>query len=554
MRFKIAFSFLGLISLILACIPAQAAPTTYDFEGYFSSRQPDRPAGFLPRAFAPGAKFIGSLVFDPELTRFDFETGEEWISPVVEIELRMASGEVIRRTRRPDTSSLDSILVRRARNGSDALWFWLDTAQENPAGSSTERVIFDWQGSGPIPGDLQTVDLTALQPAHWRIAVWSAPHSCYPECSPKLVPEAEGHITSLHMRGQTPGQYSETFSANLPSTWSTAGGSWSVQAGEYRNTANTAFTATSYTALTLQNTFEVSTSAYSGWSAAGNSLGLVFNYHSPSNYYEARFNALGTVTLNKVAGGVRTMLATASTSSLRQTWFNARVNRTGNRIRLSVGSTQLLDVQDSTPLSGGHAGLFASWNQARFDNFRVSQQPTWNVVHHSFSSAGGWTPTAGTWTVGSGYFRNSTNQQAAIALANQTVPNSYAIDTLAYLEWSAPGNRAGLVYDYQDNANYRAVLISPGNQNFRIGTLEVIEVRNGVRRVITKASEGPNIIGAEWGHISVTRLNDLTRIIAPGTQLVIRQPIVPGTKRVGLLASWNLVRFDDVVIGTPPPL
>jgi hypothetical protein len=170
----------------------------------------------------------------------------------------------------------------------------------------------------------------------------------------------------------------------------------------------------------------------------------------------------------------------------------------------------------------------------------------WTPLSWSFdSNAAGWTPVGGTtWAVTNGYYRSSSNVAAAISLSNVPITNDFTIDAAVHLEWSAAGNRGGLVYDYRDARNYRGVLVSANSASTGQAVLEIFEVTNGVRRVVaTRNHFRPRYT---WGPVSVSRVNGVTRI---NDEEVAQAPIHGG--KVGLLASFNVVRFDDVVIATP---
>ena len=177
----------------------------------------------------------------------------------------------------------------------------------------------------------------------------------------------------------------------------------------------------------------------------------------------------------------------------------------------------------------------------------IEAAPThWTPVSSHFdSNAAGWTPVGGTtWTVTNGYYRSSSNVAAAISLSNVPITDDFTIDAAVHLEWSAAGNRGGLVYDYRDAKNYRGVLVNANSAALGQAVLEIFEVTNGVRRVIaTRNHFRPRYT---WGPISVSRVNGVTRI---NDEEVAQAPIQGG--KAGLLASFNMVRFDDVVIATP---
>ena len=120
------------------------------------------------------------------------------------------------------------------------------------------------------------------------------------------------------------------------------------------------------------------------------------------------------------------------------------------------------------------------------------------------------------------------------------------------LEWSNTGNQGGLVYDYIDPSNYRAVLVACGAcATGAAGPINVVEVVNGVRRVVLSTS-GPSFKPRQWLTVGVRRIGELTEIRVQEFPIRLKQPIVAGSRRAGLIARFNKVRFDDVIVGVPP--
>jgi hypothetical protein len=116
----------------------------------------------------------------------------------------------------------------------------------------------------------------------------------------------------------------------------------------------------------------------------------------------------------------------------------------------------------------------------------------------------------------------------------------------ARTRWSAAGNRGGLVYDFRDLRNYRAVLVSARTAS-RAGTVEVIEVANGVRRVLATSTDTQLATG-QWGEVSVVRADGVVRVAVTGMSAPYITPRQNGGNTiVGVIGSWNLVRFDDFV-------
>lgn len=172
------------------------------------------------------------------------------------------------------------------------------------------------------------------------------------------------------------------------------------------------------------------------------------------------------------------------------------------------------------------------------------------------NGAAGWQPQGGTWVADGGVYRNTSNQAAAISLLNAKPGSAYRIDTRMNLQWSANGNRGGVVYDYVNANNYRALLISPSNSSHFGGVLEVIEVVGGVRHVVGRSTQneppyfvGPQFFAGTFANVTLSRDGDVTRVLAGiALRITLTQPTVVGGS-VGSIASWNLVRFDDFVLG-----
>jgi hypothetical protein len=282
---------------------------------------------------------------------------------------------------------------------------------------------------------------------------------------------------------------------------------------------------------------------------------LVLNYLNNQNYDEVRFNAAGMATISRIRAGGRRTLATASYPGAARTWFDVHVRREGNQVTVWASNVQVFNVDAGQPI-GGTAGVFASWNQARFDDFRIFLRHYFLTSTSVFSSSPplGWSPQTGDWNVVDGYYLSSSNLPAAISSHTANVGNAYSIDASLYMDWSNTGNRAGFVYDYVSPSNYRAVLFNAavwsGENYSRIGSFEVIEVRNGVRRVVYALDPAVNtrLPSKQWFGVGIRRNAETTKISLGSFSVALTQPIVAGTKYAGLVASYNRVRFDDVVL------
>ena len=527
-----------LLTLLLATFAfgsASAAQVVYEFRAVVGTHV----ESFGGRIFfnmPRGSHVVGTLTLDPA------RSVNGAIAPVVALKLVArdggrvifdSAGDTV--TSQIETSSaagIESVLISAEFAGATEL-------------DEGARMSLGWvsPGQGQLPADPRTLNILALKPYGWRIGLTGL--EGFPcESVHCRRSETDSQIYSFK-RAAAPAEYEQRFTSTT-SNWTDSSGDWTPQSGYYTNAANVAFTSSVYSGQTLQPFVAVSADLYSGFTNSGNALGLVVNYRNAANFYEVRFTATGVVTINKIVDGARTMLQTGSYAVPPKTFFHVSVLRDFESIEVRVNNGQPITAEDSA-LRDGQAGVFASWNRARFDNFVIDQLSTWGV---GFQTDFGidpnpFTPRSGTWVAQEGIYWNRTNQSAAISTGGfPPAAGDFILYASLRGQWSGAGNRGGLVWDYRDDKNYSAVLLSPATAE-RAGTLEVIEVVAGVRRVV--ASSSGQLPLDFFGRVTVSRIDGVLLITAPGMtqQLVVTQQARGGD--VGLIASWNFVRFDDVV-------
>jgi hypothetical protein len=407
---------------------------------------------------------------------------------------------------------------------------------------------FTWRapGQSQLPADPHSLNILALEPYGWKLAIRGS--EVFPCESSHCRTDFEDLQITSFKRAAASAEYTQSFASTTP-RWVNSGGNWTAQSGYFANAANVAFTSSVYNSQTLQPFAEVSADLYSGLTGAGNAVGLVVNYQNASNFNEVRFTGNGVVTINKVVNGVRTMLQTGSYSAPPKTFFHVSVLLDFGSIEVRVNNAPAVIAEGAT-LKDGHAGVFSSFNNARADNFAIDQLSDWGTgfqASFEFQEPNPFTPRAGTWVVQNNSYQNTTSQVAAVSTGGfPPAGGDFVLFADMRLQWAGAGNRGGLVWDYLDQQNYSAVLVSPSASG-RASTLEVIEVVKGVRRVLATAN--PEAFPAGFvGRIGVNRIDGVVRIWTAGTtvpDLVVRQQARGGN--VGVIASWNLVRFDNVV-------
>jgi hypothetical protein len=547
-------------AVLLLCVALNAdAVDLYEFEGYFVSKnESSDPALQFPEGL--DGSFHGWVVYDG-----DRKFGEEdrrYAAPLVSVYLETESGYTISSTNNDGSIGFSIGAHLNPPQPVDTIGYGVSAPSDEfiyVAGSPVNgRLFFSWASTEP--GQVQEIDVDtesvdSLAPVHVRPNSWSLLVTITARC-PDFPPRCEGSTLKAHITrfGFPKSEHNEFFDA-APVGWTTSGGAWVAENGYYRNVANVAFTSTVYRGLELTGEYDLHTGMFSQWRASGNTLGLLLHYRDNANFDEIRLNASGAITYTRVTRGARRVLRTAQYPVEVPGTFGAFVARRGKQLDFWASTGVLFSVDMGT-LHGGYAGFFSSWNQSRFPEFRLFVEHSWKVSRSDFgTSAVGWTPVAGEWTAVDGYLYSSSNLAAAIATSEPIAASEYTVDTSMFLEWSNTGNQGGVIYDYIDPSNYRAVLVACGT--CRVGVtappFHVVEVVNGVRRVLLSTTSGPGILPLQWTTVGVRRIGDLTEITVQAIPIIrLKQTIVAGSKRAGLIARFNKVRFDDVVVGVPP--
>ena len=511
-----------------------AAPVVYEFRAVVGSNSTG-PANleFFRGAMNLGTHVVGTLTLDPA------RTVNGAIDPLVALKLvKLDTGEVIYDSQ-GDTGS--SQIETRSATGGEAVL--INARFDNEVESHEIHLTWAVPGQGQLPADPRTLNILALKPYGWKFGIDG--FEAFPcESSHCRGSETESQIYSFRRAGAA--EYEQRFTSTTP-RWTDSGGDFTTQSGYFTNAANVAFTSSVYGGQTLQPFVEVAADLYSGFTGAGNALGLVLNYRNAANFYEVRFTANGVVTINKVVNGVRTMLQTGSYAVPPKTFFHVSVLRDFSAIEVRVNDAQPITAEDST-LKDGQAGVFASWNRARFDNFVIDQLSDWGVGFATDFKLlpNPFTPRTGTWVAQQNGYFNTSNQAAAISTGGfAPAAGDFTLYALMLGKWTNSGNRAGLVWDYRDPKNYSAVLLSVETADHP-GTLEVIEVVAGTTHVLVSADA--HLSQYFNSPVTVSRIDGVLHISALGLSepnLTVTQQARGG--EVGLIASWNLVRFDDVV-------
>lgn len=174
---------------------------------------------------------------------------------------------------------------------------------------------------------------------------------------------AAGDVTNHYNAATqaTQSMYSDTFGTDTHTSYTQTFGTGGAGATWSWDVANSRVIASGGSrALLIYNTFTAGDQDMLIDLLQAQNAGMVWRYANASNYYElvVKDSANGnSYTLNKMASGTLTQLATASISFTTNTHHRARVTMLSGVITAYFDGTQILTYTDGSPLSAGQWGL-----------------------------------------------------------------------------------------------------------------------------------------------------------------------------------------------------
>jgi hypothetical protein len=166
---------------------------------------------------------------------------------------------------------------------------------------------------------------------------------------------------------------SETFDNPPPAAW-VRSGAWNTTGGTLNSTAVGATDVVATRCACWDTDFRYSARLLNQFSASGNLVGLVYNFQSglyAGDYYEVVFSPTGIARLNKVIQGTRYLVASATHSVPRNTWFDVEVLRSGIDTTVLLNGSPLFTDVSQGELGKGDVGVVTHWSHGRFDDLRV---------------------------------------------------------------------------------------------------------------------------------------------------------------------------------------
>lgn len=294
------------------------------------------------------------------------------------------------------------------------------------------------------------------------------------------------------------------------------------------------------------------------------SVGVVYHFQDPFNYFEVSFSATGVATLRNVIDGVaRTVNTGTFPAPGIGKWFHISLFRAGDQVHVSVDGVPVVrGFQQGLP--PGDAGVIAHNTRGQFDDFHVRDFTRVLPYREDFDDliANRWTLLAGPWDLrevplGSGNYAYATTGLTATSLSVSPLfdmwdsgmqPFAFPFTFKAHMmnPYGGPGNLIGVAWATSAQ-NYVEVVFSPRGQA-RINAVE-----NGRRTTLAEApyeGGGPN----KWFEVEVAGNGDFSAVggHVKVNGVTVFDPLPRSDARgdrIGFVTHWvNGAKFDDVRI------
>jgi hypothetical protein len=165
-------------------------------------------------------------------------------------------------------------------------------------------------------------------------------------------------------------------------------------------------------------------------------------------------------------------------------------------------------------------------------------------------TAATWQPLSGAWTPGDGiYFGTPFGRTALTIVRSLAVEEPYAVRTrmLMHGHGDAPGNLAGVVFQFDDPLNYYEVVLEPSTTG---AAARLRQVRNGVETTLHSGfmAEDPRWT---WADLEVVRTAGRVYVWVNGRLLLSPAVTVPATGGVGLVIHSTSANFRNFAVSRP---
>lgn len=559
----------------------------YEFTGHFASRTFE-PDGAFDAAFPwPGMEFIGSIAIDMDHAHDrnpDPQVGQ-FSGVVKSIELQF-------------TTPSDRLRYSRRLNGGSELV--VNSGSSLGDREEIRATVFNVVTEGGITGVTLTlvgraanrnalaaagVDaaFTAIPAELWELQIRSKTKT--PAGQPILV---IGRLSAMRERAPDEGGMDTYENSDFPPRpdapvgrfWFPGSGTWEVRHDPnvyYTNTSVEPFAlslfggtlglrredgSTNEMVAGIRTDYSVEGFLSSRWKARGNTLGLVYNYVDPNNFYELRLFPSGIATVTKVISGERTLVSAAryrrGAEHLAGIDAFVRIQRSGFTTTIQVNDRILFRKLEQRELGGGFVGVFSSWNAIRFRNFQFKAHvprlfPPDPGPHQFLTQAifvfpfdlQLWTAHRGTWEIDRSIFSYANTRREPWALTSFSYgPPPIAADkTVDVTVFAEPAENSessvGVVYELAtENDHYDVAL-------FDDGRAVAYEVAGGLRTPVAYGRWAGGL--GRWLNVGIVRFAGKSSIEVDGERVFdeLDQPPL-ASHEIGLTTNLKTAAFNHI--------
>ncbi len=309
--------------------------------------------------------------------------------------------------------------------------------------------------------------------------------------------------------------YEENFNSGEATGWTpimnSVEGNWAVQENtatggglQYNNSNGADMISSVYQDETFQN-FSLTTTIYSVW---GNKAGIIFNYQDEDNFYVVEYwaNHQNVYLRERVNGLWETGEGNESDGGyfwnadslflnndnykdridtlVSSEWYETgefddkiRIDNVNGKTSVWLNDVLIIDQVETPLFTSGKIGVYTHWNPAFFDDIRIvsAGQAAGNNYEEDFNGgeATGWTPimnsVEGNWSVQENIatseglqYNNSNGADMISSVYEDEDFENFSLTATIYSVW---GNKAGIIYNYQDEDNFYVVEYWANHQN-----------------------------------------------------------------------------------------
>ena len=346
--------------------------------------------------------------------------------------------------------------------------------------------------------------------------------------------------------------FSDDFGDGVANNWSEVDGAWSVQNGEYVQSAEIGFGVATRGDTSWEDYVLEADVKHTGGTR---NVGLIVRYQDPCNYYHVTYEHNTDLwQLYRRKDGVNQSVGAPSNpvNWPADTFHHLELTVDGKRFILKQQGTTVLNRTDDTLTPGsllwtGRAGVRTFQNSGAFDNVSVMPLNPSPLFYDDFQdgNALGWAAVAGTWLMldvgGSWQYMQTDTAGFGISVNGSAAWSDYILS--ADVKHVDTGTRSvGLIVRYQDASNYYFAIYERN-----LGFWRLYRRVNGGNTLL--ATSAPRSWPADTYHrIRVNVKGNRFIVIDNGTTVIDVTDGSFATGKIGLRTYKNVGMFDNVLV------